>query len=112
MAKFDDVYVKIQKSTYSIVFFGTPHRRTNEESFGTIAARVARGSTWRESTAAERSFTESLMTDRLFADDFVELLNDCLIDYQIVDLCETIPYLHLGVVGSSSQVMAMSANLR
>ena len=115
LAKHNDVYVKIQKFTYAIVFFGTPHRGTDDASLGTIAARVAAGSTWRlgqKITAAERSLTESLTTDRLFADKFIEVLNGCLTAYQIVELCETRPYLHLGVVGSSSQVLEMSANPR
>ena len=113
LAKFDDAYVKIQKFTYAVVFFGTPHRGTSEESLGTIAARVARSSAWRvgqEGTAAERSLSESLMTDQLFGDDLTEFLNGCLTNYQIVDLCETMKYLHLDVVESSSQIMEMSAN--
>ena len=115
LAKFDDIYAQIDKYTYAIVFFGPPHRGTNEESLGTIAGRIARNSKWRlgrESTAAERSLIDSLTTDRLFAEDFTELLNECLTDYRVVNLCETIPSLNMGVVGSSSQVMEMSADPR
>ena len=122
LANLHDIYVKIQQSTCGIAFFGTPHRKTNEESLGLIAGRIAACSTWtpgRTVTAAEwsltesfaESLTESLITDQLFADDITETFNECLADYRIVNFCETKGY-SLGVVGLSSQVVEMSANVR
>jgi hypothetical protein len=93
-AKSDDTYEKIRTSTYSIVFFGTPHRGGNNAGLGNVAAKIVRI----VSTNPGNTFMEALRANSLFADSMVDDFRQRLLDYHILSFYETRPYGNLGIV--------------
>jgi hypothetical protein len=96
-AKLNDKYALIQKATYGIAFFGTPHRGGNNARLGDVAAKVWRGFVG----SPTNSFLEALKKDSLYSNELIQDFRFLLEHYHILSFYETLPFKKLGLVGSN-----------
>jgi hypothetical protein len=75
-ARLADTYAQIDKATYGIVFFGTPHGGGNNAKVGSLAADIAKFLAHRD----DNSFMEALKKNSFYGeqnrDDFLHLAKD------------------------------------
>ena len=95
-AKLDDAYDQIRKSTFGLVFFGTPHRGGNGAYLGGIASDIARAVLGNPNS----KFMEALKKDSLFTDILVQSFRHISSDFLILSFYETRPFKKFGIVSA------------
>ncbi|KAI8633498.1 hypothetical protein F5Y19DRAFT_413884 [Xylariaceae sp. FL1651] len=93
-AKSDTTYEDIWKSTYGIVFFGTPHNGADSAKIGNVVAKITRSILQRPGNTFIKALTRDSSVLNTITDDFRQLLED----FQIISFWETLPLGRFGLV--------------
>ncbi|KAK4896822.1 hypothetical protein LTR27_005419 [Elasticomyces elasticus] len=106
-ARQDDLYASIQRATYGLVFFGTPHRGGEHVPLGKLAARIVRA-VYRN---PNNSFLEALEKDSIFADSIAQDFCNVAESFKVVSFYENRPTGPLGlIVDKKSAVLGLGSN--
>ncbi|KAI1390113.1 uncharacterized protein F4822DRAFT_224746 [Hypoxylon trugodes] len=94
LAKTDNTYEALGRSTFGVAFFGTPHRGGKHAGIGDIIAKVVRAILGNPGNTFMGALKEDSPFLKIITDDFRQLLEN----FQILSFYETRPLTRLGVV--------------
>lgn len=100
-ARDNSFFNPVSKSTYGLVFFGTPHQGGRGGAFGSLAARIAK---FVSADRADNDLLECLKANSLFTQEASERFSHQLENYKVISFFETKP-MKLGVRGISEIVV-------
>lgn len=95
-AKSDPLYEDISRSTYGLVFFGTPHRGGNHAGLGDELARVVRALAGRPAN----TYMKALKADSIFSENLTDDFRQLLEQYRVLSFYETRPLGRFGIVSA------------
>ena len=97
IAKNDDRYLHIRKSTHGLVFFAVPHQGGSGATLGTIAKNIVLAL----NGDANNNIVESLKSNSLFQETQAVIFKHQLLDYPIVSVYENRPTKLKGAFGKA-----------